>query len=69
MEIYTLLEELENIFENARNIPFTNCICLNREEILQIIEDIRLNLPDDLKQARWVKEERQKILADRKSVV
>ena len=28
------------------------------------IEEIRLKLPDELKQAKWVKEERQRIIAD-----
>ena len=30
----------------------------------ELIEDIRLKLPDELKQARWVKEERQRIIED-----
>jgi len=37
---------------------------LDRDELLDILQEIRLQLPDDLKQAKWVKEERQRILAE-----
>ena len=37
-------------------------LSVDKEEVLDIIKEIRLKLPDELKQAKWVKEERQKIL-------
>ena len=36
----------------------------HKDEILDLIKEIRLKLPDELKQAKWVKEERQRILAE-----
>ena len=62
MEIFTLLETLEDILENSKGLPFTSKSIVNKEEILEIIKEIRLKLPDELKQAKWVKEERQRIL-------
>ena len=38
-----------------KTIPFFNRIILDKEEMLEIIEEIRLKMPEDLKQARWVK--------------
>ena len=35
-----------------------------RDQILEIIKEIRLKLPDELKQAKWIKEERQRILVE-----
>ena len=32
--------------------------------MLDLIKEIRLKLPDELKQAKWVKEERQRILVE-----
>ena len=64
MEIFTLLETLEDILERARSIPFSSKGIVDREEILDIIKEIRLKLPDELKQAKWVKEERQRILVE-----
>jgi putative cell wall-binding protein len=37
---------------------------LDRDELLDILQEIRLQLPDDLRQAKWVKEERARILAE-----
>lgn len=64
MEIFTLLDELEEYLEGARTIPFTNKGILDKEEILDIIKEIRLKLPDELKQAKWIKEERNRILVE-----
>ena len=62
MEIFTLLETLEEIMENSKNVPFTEKGIVDKEEVLEIIKEIRLKLPDELKQAKWVKEERGRIL-------
>ena len=64
MEIFTLLETLEDILERSKTIPFSNKGVIDKEELLEIIKEIRLKLPDELKQAKWVKEERQRILVE-----
>ena len=64
MEIFTLLETLEDILENSKGIPFTEKSVVNKEELLEIIKEIRLKLPGELKQAKWVKEERKRILEE-----
>ncbi|MDR0979522.1 MAG: ATPase [Lachnospiraceae bacterium] len=62
MEIFTLLETLEDLLERSRSIPFSKKVIVDKEEILDLIKEIRLKLPDELKQAKWVKEERTRIL-------
>ena len=64
MEIFTLLETLEDILENSRSLPFTSKSMVDKEEMLEIIKEIRIKLPDELKQAKWIKEERQRILVE-----
>ena len=64
MEIFTLLETLEDILEKSRTIPFTEKSIVDKTEILDIIKEIRLKLPDELKQAKWIKEERERIIAE-----
>ena len=64
MEIFTLLETLEDILERSRTIPFSDKGIVDKEEILEIIKEIRIKLPDELKQAKWVKEERARILVE-----
>ena len=64
MEILSILESLENIVEKSVSVPFSGKCMIDKEEILEIIKEIRLKLPDDIKQAKWVKEERQRILLE-----
>ena len=45
MEIFTLLENLEENVENSKKMPFTNKIMIEQDEILDIIKEIRLKLP------------------------
>ena len=64
MEIFELLETLEDIIEKSRNVPFSSKGIIDKEEMLDLIKEIRLKLPDELKQAKWVKEERTRILVE-----
>ncbi len=64
MEIFTLLENLEELMESGQKVPFSNKVMIDIEEFRELLEEIRLKLPDELKQAKWVKEERQRIMSD-----
>ncbi|MCT4631708.1 MAG: ATPase [Firmicutes bacterium] len=64
MKVLDLLEDLEDLIENGSSIPLTGRVVLDREDLLELVKDIRLQLPDEIKQAKWIKEERNKILAE-----
>ena len=64
MEIFTLLDTLEDILDRSKHVPFTEKGIVDKEEILEIIQEIRLKLPDELKQSKWIKEERGRILQE-----
>ncbi len=64
MEIFALLETLEDILEKGKTVPFTEKCIVEKNELLDIIKEIRLNLPDELKQAKWIREERERIIAE-----
>ena len=66
MEVFTLLDTLEDMIDKSKNIPFTNGTkgIVDKEQIIEIIKEIILKLPDELKQAKWIKGERQRILLE-----
>jgi len=64
MEIFTLFDTLEDILDKSKKLPFTDKSIIEKEEILEIMKEIRLKLPDELKQAKWIKEERGRIIAE-----
>lgn len=64
MEILSILDTLEDLIERSMGLPLTGKCIVDREEVLEIITEMRLKLPDDIKQAAWIKDERQKILQE-----
>ena len=62
--VIDLLNELEEVLDNSRAVPFSNRVSVDKEELYEIITEIRMKLPNELKQSRWVIEERNKILID-----
>lgn len=64
MDVLKLIDEIEDIIEAGTSVPFSGKVLVDKVEILEIIKDIRIRLPDEIKQASWIKEERQRILAE-----
>lgn len=62
--VLQLLDELEEILDSSRAVPFSNKVSVDKEELYDIIGEIRMKLPNELKQSKWVIEERNKILID-----
>ncbi|NLJ58617.1 MAG: ATPase [Tissierellia bacterium] len=62
MDILNLLERIEDIIEDASKFPLSSKVMIDKEEILEVINEIRLRLPDEINRASWVAKERQRIL-------
>ena len=62
MEIFTILDTLEDLIDNGKKVPLTGKCVVDQQEIIELIKEIRLKFPDELKQAKWVKEERKKLM-------
>jgi DNA replication protein DnaD len=61
--IYSYLEQLEELVEGAKTSMLSNTnITVSREEILGLIEDMRLNLPGEIKQAQRIVNNTSKII-------
>ncbi|MCI5688195.1 hypothetical protein AALA24_06605 [Anaerovoracaceae bacterium 42-11] len=67
MTVLELLEEIEDIVDTAPGLPLTGKIMVDANELLEIVREIRLSLPDDVQQAKWVKDEKERILSEAKS--
>lgn len=64
MEFYKYIEQLRNIITNGSKIPFSSKIIIEKEQALDLIDALLRSLPEDLKDAKAVIEDRQKILID-----
>jgi ElaB/YqjD/DUF883 family membrane-anchored ribosome-binding protein len=58
----TLLLRLREMIENGRSMPMSASVLVNREELLELIDDSIHGLPAELRQARWLLKEREEFL-------
>ena len=58
MTIESLIEELEQIIDEGKSVPFTSNQIVDVERLRTTIEDMRLNMPDELMQARKIASEK-----------
>lgn len=63
MEVLNMLNEIEEMIESSKSL-FGNKASIDKGRALELITDIRINLPDDFKQAEWISQERQRIIYD-----
>ena len=66
MKVLELLDEIEEVIETASGFPLTGKVLVDAAEIKDIINEIRVELPDEIQQAQWIKNERQRILEEAK---
>ena len=64
MEMFSVLETLEDVLANSMTLPLTGKSLVDKDEILELINEIRLNLPEDLKKAKSVLDERDNIIKE-----
>jgi hypothetical protein len=60
--VLDIVDTLEELVGGARRLPFTPSVVVNEEEILELVDRIRVALPDDLVSARHTVDERDQIL-------
>lgn len=63
MDLTARLSQLEEMVRDAKSMPLSSSALLNRDEVLDLIEDLKTALPDEIKQARWVVKDREELLA------
>lgn len=63
MDILYLVDRLENLIASSRKMPLVNQIILKESDILNIVDQLRTTIPDEIKQARRVIQDKERILA------
>jgi vacuolar-type H+-ATPase subunit H len=64
MDIFEVLEELETMVENSSRIPVTGKLIINADVLLEYIDRLRATLPEEIRQARWIKKEKDRLLQE-----
>ena len=66
MDVLVLIDKLDDQIHNAKPVPLTDQVRVDKEEIYDILDQMRATIPEEIKQARWIVKERQEMLAEAK---
>ena len=66
MDVLELIDKLDDLIHNARAVPLTDQVRIDREAIYELLDQMRSTIPEEVKQARWIVKERQEMLAEAK---
>ena len=66
MDVLVLIDKLDDLVHNAKQVPLMDQVRVDREEIFDILDQMRATIPEEIKQARWIVKERQEMLAEAK---
>lgn len=62
MDIMEIIEMIEETVDKAPTVPLSGKVLIDKDDLMDYIQEMRLAYPDELKEAKWVKDERQRIL-------
>ena len=54
MDVLVLIDKLDDLVHNAKAVPLTDQVRIDREEIYDILDQMRATIPEEIKQARWI---------------
>jgi hypothetical protein len=57
-----LVERINALLENGRKLPLSNNVVVDQSNALDLVEQLRLAVPEEVKQARRITEESDRIL-------
>lgn len=63
MEILHLVDRLEELFNNSKPIPLSRNVVVDENSFMDIIDQMRISIPDEIKKAQQVIAQKDRILA------
>jgi hypothetical protein len=63
MDILHLVDRLESLITSSRMVPFTVYRTVDEDRALELIDQMRISIPEEVKQAKRVYQERDRVIA------
>ena len=63
MDILHLVDRLEELFNESRPLPFTHNVVVNEDRMLDLIDQMRVSIPEEIKKAQQLLAQRDRLLA------
>jgi len=62
--IVELIDHLEYLVHRAQRVPFTHNVMIDEDEILDLLDQVHVNLPEEIKQARTLLAEQDRLISE-----
>lgn len=62
MDLAQRLERLQELIQDAKSMPLSSSVLVNREEVAELIAEMQEGLPEEIKRARWIVRDREELL-------
>lgn len=66
MDILNLVNKLEELFSQGRSLPFTHNVVINEDQMIDLIDQMRISIPEEIKRSQQILAQRDRILAQAK---
>jgi cell division septum initiation protein DivIVA len=63
MDILQLIDRLEELFNDAKAVPFTHNVIVDEDRMLELIDQMRISIPEEVKKAQQVVAQRDRVMA------
>src|SRR4051794_34279418 len=63
MDVLVLIDKLDDLVRNAKHVPLTSEVRVDKEELDDVLNQLRATIPEEVKEARWIVKEREEMLA------
>jgi cell division septum initiation protein DivIVA len=63
MDILQLIDRLEELFNEAKAVPFTHNVVIDEDRMLELIDQMRIAIPEEVKKAQQLVAQRDRVMA------
>ncbi|MDO5715112.1 MAG: ATPase [Tissierellia bacterium] len=63
MNLMELVDDLEDLVETSSQIPLTGKVMVDREEFLEVLNDIRNKIPNEISEAQRISSDKETIIS------
>jgi vacuolar-type H+-ATPase subunit H len=62
MDLIERIDELQVLIEEAKAVPLSSSAVINRDELLDLLAQLKEQVPDEIRQARWMTRDRDELV-------
>ena len=63
MDVLVLIDKLDDLVRNAKQVPLRSEVRVDKEELSDQLNELRGTIPEEIQDARWIVKEREEMLA------